>query len=313
MPTSSHYTTPAGMCACVYVCLYACVCGCLRTFIGYSWSFGCCSLSPSGGLTVFCPGDGACGGCVTAGGRVCVMGTALCTMPSTGGGRPPAGKFTTPGAYLRTKRQKSKDNRKDTREREREFTQAGGWTVCPEIHGCWLLIVGSKYSTKDNKRGTDSAIGHLDSCNYVNHQPVYIPAELRASIWPFLKKKESGCACVDLPHRFFLAANTATLMCIFLIVVWDRTEASRRLADAGITYRPRWAQDGRPPPQLLPSGCSEWGILYSRSSSDCQGYDLSTPERKESVALWDLCSLVTFYVLQVTLGILWVFLLCIQN
>lgn len=69
--------------------------------IGYSWSFGCCSLSPSGGLTVFCPGDGACGGCVTAGGRVCVMGTALGTMPSTGGGRPPAGRFTTPGGYLR--------------------------------------------------------------------------------------------------------------------------------------------------------------------------------------------------------------------
>lgn len=53
---------------------------------------------------MFCPGDGACGGCVTAGGRVCVMGTALCTMPSTGGGRPPAGKFTTPGAYLRRER-----------------------------------------------------------------------------------------------------------------------------------------------------------------------------------------------------------------
>lgn len=35
-----------------------------------------------------------------AGGRVCVMGTALGTMPSTGGGRPPAGKFTTPGGYL---------------------------------------------------------------------------------------------------------------------------------------------------------------------------------------------------------------------
>lgn len=32
------------------------------------------------------------------------MGTALCTMPSTGGGRPPAGKFTTPGAYLRRER-----------------------------------------------------------------------------------------------------------------------------------------------------------------------------------------------------------------
>lgn len=28
------------------------------------------------------------------------MGTALGTMPSTGGGRPPAGKFTTPGGYL---------------------------------------------------------------------------------------------------------------------------------------------------------------------------------------------------------------------
>lgn len=49
---------------------------------------------------MFCPGDGACGGCVTAGGRVCVMGTALGTMPSTGGGRPPAGKLTTPCGYL---------------------------------------------------------------------------------------------------------------------------------------------------------------------------------------------------------------------
>lgn len=71
---------------------------CLRR--GYSWSFGCCSLSPSGGFTVFCPGDGAWGGCVTAGGRVCAIGTALATMPSTGGGRPPDGKFTTPGGYL---------------------------------------------------------------------------------------------------------------------------------------------------------------------------------------------------------------------
>ena len=49
---------------------------------------------------MFCPGDGACGGCVTAGGRVCVIGTALGTMPSTGGGSPPAGKLTTPGGYL---------------------------------------------------------------------------------------------------------------------------------------------------------------------------------------------------------------------
>lgn len=72
----------------------------------YSWSLGCCSLSPSGGLTVFCPGDGACGGCVTAGGRVCVIGTALGTMPSTGGGRPPADKLTTPGGYLQGRRQK---------------------------------------------------------------------------------------------------------------------------------------------------------------------------------------------------------------
>lgn len=37
---------------------------------------------------------------MTAGGRVCVIGTALGTMPSTGGGRPPAGRFTTPGGYL---------------------------------------------------------------------------------------------------------------------------------------------------------------------------------------------------------------------
>lgn len=37
---------------------------------------------------------------MTAGGRVCAIGTALCTMPSTGGGRPPDGKFTTPGGYL---------------------------------------------------------------------------------------------------------------------------------------------------------------------------------------------------------------------
>lgn len=36
---------------------------------------------------------------MAAGGRVCVMGTALGTMPSTGGGRPPAGKLTTPGGY----------------------------------------------------------------------------------------------------------------------------------------------------------------------------------------------------------------------
>lgn len=28
------------------------------------------------------------------------MGTALGTMPSTGGGRPPAGRATTPGGYL---------------------------------------------------------------------------------------------------------------------------------------------------------------------------------------------------------------------
>lgn len=44
---------------------------------------------------------------MTAGGRVCVMGTALGTMPSTGGGRPPAGKLTTPGGYL--KRQGERD------------------------------------------------------------------------------------------------------------------------------------------------------------------------------------------------------------
>lgn len=37
---------------------------------------------------------------MTAGGRVCVMGTALGTMPSMGGGRPPAGKLTTPCGYL---------------------------------------------------------------------------------------------------------------------------------------------------------------------------------------------------------------------
>lgn len=90
-----------GMCMCVCT-------GCVWGFFfvqvaGYSCSFGCCSLSPSGGLTVFCPGDGAWGGCETAGGRVCMMGTALGTMPSTGGGRPPAGKLTTPEGYLKTR------------------------------------------------------------------------------------------------------------------------------------------------------------------------------------------------------------------
>lgn len=90
-----------GMCMCVCT-------GCVVFFFfvqvaGYSCSFGCCSLSPSGGLTVFCPGDGAWGGCETAGGRVCMMGTALGTMPSTGGGRPPAGKLTTPEGYLKTR------------------------------------------------------------------------------------------------------------------------------------------------------------------------------------------------------------------
>lgn len=49
---------------------------------------------------MFCPGDGACGGCVTAGGRVCAIGTVFGTRLSTGGGRPPDGKFTTPGGYL---------------------------------------------------------------------------------------------------------------------------------------------------------------------------------------------------------------------
>lgn len=100
MPTSFWSSdNTASLCACVYV--YVCVCMWVG---GYSCSFGCCSLSPSGGLTVFCPGDGAWGGCETAGGRVCVMGTALGTMPSTGGGRPPAGKLTTPGGYLKTRR-----------------------------------------------------------------------------------------------------------------------------------------------------------------------------------------------------------------
>lgn len=32
-----------------------------------------------------------------------MMGTALGTMPSTGGGRPPAGKLTTPEGYLKTR------------------------------------------------------------------------------------------------------------------------------------------------------------------------------------------------------------------
>lgn len=78
--------------------------------------------------------------------------------------------------------QKSKGNREDTRHREREsalrFMDAGYW------------LVGSKYPTKDNKWGTDSAIGRLYSCDYVNHQPVYGPAELRASFWPFKKKNQ---------------------------------------------------------------------------------------------------------------------------
>lgn len=34
---------------------------------------------------------------------MCVMGTALGTMPSTGGGRPPAGKLTTPEGYLKAR------------------------------------------------------------------------------------------------------------------------------------------------------------------------------------------------------------------
>lgn len=40
---------------------------------------------------------------MTAGGSVCVMGTALGTMPSTGGWRPPVGKLATPGGYLENK------------------------------------------------------------------------------------------------------------------------------------------------------------------------------------------------------------------
>lgn len=44
-----------------------------------------------------------------AGGRVCVMGTALGTMPSTGGGRPPAGKLTTPVGYLKTRSDADKE------------------------------------------------------------------------------------------------------------------------------------------------------------------------------------------------------------
>lgn len=36
-----------------------------------------------------------------AGGRVCVISTALGGTPSTGGGRPPAGKPTTPEGYLK--------------------------------------------------------------------------------------------------------------------------------------------------------------------------------------------------------------------
>lgn len=47
---------------------------------------------------------------MTAGGSVCVMGTALGTMPSTGGGRPPAGKLTTPGGYLKTRREVNHHN-----------------------------------------------------------------------------------------------------------------------------------------------------------------------------------------------------------
>lgn len=63
----------------------------------YNWSLGCWSLSPSGLLGW--PGEGLWGGCV-AEGRVCVMGMALGTIPSTEGGRPPEAKLTTPGGYL---------------------------------------------------------------------------------------------------------------------------------------------------------------------------------------------------------------------
>lgn len=63
----------------------------------YNWSLGCWSLSPSGLLGW--PGEGLWGGCV-AEGRVCVMGMAPGTIPSTGGGRPPEAKLTTPGGYL---------------------------------------------------------------------------------------------------------------------------------------------------------------------------------------------------------------------
>jgi len=36
------------------------------------------------------------------------MGTALGTMPSTGGGGPPAGKLTTPGGYLEGRERETK-------------------------------------------------------------------------------------------------------------------------------------------------------------------------------------------------------------
>lgn len=64
---------------------------------GYNCSLGCCSLSGSG-LPVW-PGDGACCEWATVG-RLCVMGTALGIMPSTGGGRPPEARLATPGGYL---------------------------------------------------------------------------------------------------------------------------------------------------------------------------------------------------------------------
>lgn len=64
---------------------------------GYNWSLGCCSLSNS--AFPGWPGEGARGGWAALD-RLCVMGTALGTIPSTGGGSPPEAKLTTPGGYL---------------------------------------------------------------------------------------------------------------------------------------------------------------------------------------------------------------------
>lgn len=66
---------------------------------GYNnWSLGCCSLSDS--ALPGWPGEGAWEGWATLG-RLCVMGTALGTIPSIGGGSPPEAKLTTPGGYLK--------------------------------------------------------------------------------------------------------------------------------------------------------------------------------------------------------------------